>query len=86
MENYRHDCDQCTFLGQFNEHDLYYCGQHGIPTVIARFGDMGSEYYSGLAIADQIPALAEAKKRAKEMGFLGEVGDPWENTWGNNGK
>lgn len=50
--NWQHDCKQCTFLGTLHEGrdwwDFYYCRQHGIPTVIARFGDDGPEYMSGM--------------------------------------
>lgn len=63
---YRHDCVACTFLGCFRGHDLYYCEQHGLPTVIARYGDEGSAYTSGMALADVDPILAEAKARSAQ--------------------
>ena len=66
---YEHDCDNCCPLGEYQEFDLYYCPQSGIPTVIARFGEDG-EYYSGLNFADNIPALGEARKRAIEKGLI----------------
>jgi hypothetical protein len=40
---YTHDCDLCSFLGSYQEHDLYYCAPSG---VIARHGDEGSLYVS----------------------------------------
>lgn len=68
---FRHDCDKCTFLGRHAGHDLYFCPQGGlVPTVIARFGDDGPDYVSGLPLADAIPEIAEAKRRAKEKGLL----------------
>ena len=68
---YKHDCTYCTFLGHHEGHDLYVC-IGSIPTVIARFGNSGWEYQSGLNFAspDRIPQLYEAKKRAIERGLL----------------
>jgi hypothetical protein len=58
-----HDCTQCQPLGRFQEYDLYFCNQGGFgPTVIARWGDAGHEYTSGLH--SQSPALQEAEVRA----------------------
>lgn len=73
---YKHDCDFCTFLGPFNEFDLYFCEQKeslGIPTLIARYGDAGPAYTSGLALKDQIPALGEAYRRAVDQGLITET-------------
>lgn len=66
------DCDQCVFLGLYEEYDLYYCPQGDRPTVIARFGE-GPEYYSGMGIAqftdnDSHP-LVEARERAINAGL-----------------
>lgn len=47
---YKHDCDGCVFLGQFDGYDLYYCKRSDEDmggTVIARFGNDGSNYASG---------------------------------------
>ena len=73
---YQHDCDHCTFLGQWSgiqfdgcDHetmDLYNCGD---STVIARFGNDGPEYTSGLCFAARMnAALGEAKRRAEANG------------------
>ena len=53
---YRHDCERCRFLGQTigggKLHDLYVCerigsdGHERSPSLIARYGDRGAEYYS----------------------------------------
>ena len=59
---HEHDCSQCTFLGYYNEYDLYFCPQHGVPTVIARFSSHGPDYTSGLH--SQLPQLIEAENRA----------------------
>jgi len=64
---YQHDCSACTFLGQHNDADLYFCSQGGkFPTVIARYSDEGSDYQSGLSAGKSglIPDLAEAYRRA----------------------
>lgn len=39
-----HDCTACKFHGHFYGHDVYTCGD----TVLARFGNEGSEYASTL--------------------------------------
>jgi len=74
---WQHDTDCCTFLGRFNEHDLYFCRQGIIdwPTVLARYSDEGSHYRSGMEFADpdkfpSIPELVEAKKRAVARGLI----------------
>lgn len=64
-----HDCDRCTFLGSFNNHDLY-VHTGGWPTVIARWSSDGPDYYSGLMFADTRPELGEAKRRAESLGLL----------------
>jgi hypothetical protein len=66
-----HDCEQCVSLGHHNQHDLYYCDQLSVPTVLARYGNEGYEYLSGLPNAEFYPVLAEAKRRATERGLLG---------------
>jgi hypothetical protein len=58
---FAHDCEGCTFLanghaifdGVVRRYDFYHCGTqlHGWPTVIARYGNEGPEYLSGLEIA-----------------------------------
>ena len=72
MENrrYGHDCEICTFLGQFEDYDLYFCPQKsGNFTVLARWGEY-EKYYSGIAFAKNFNPLAEAEKRAREKGLL----------------
>lgn len=66
---YQHDCQVCVFLGHYDGSDLYFCPQHGIKTVIARFSDLGPDYASGLpAIRNRF--LQEAELRATKGGFL----------------
>lgn len=78
---FNHDCDNCEFLGRHihlsedgsyysgKELDLYFCS--GEPTVIARYGDEGSQYMSGMVFArpDGTPHLYEAKLRAIKNGL-----------------
>lgn len=72
---YLHDCDCCQYLGRHtSEHhgemDLY-AHSRGRTTVIARFGDHGSEYLSGLYAAYGADAdLTEARQRAEAAGLL----------------
>lgn len=77
MPRFQHDCEHCVCLGEFRapeeppgDFDLYFCGQgFGHPTVIARFGDRGQDYQSGLEAGKSglLPSLAEAYRRAKEQ-------------------
>lgn len=67
---YEHDCPHCTFLGQFEEFDLYYCMQAmRLPTVIARRSSDGPDYVSGFSFVSHIPALQEAYNRAEAAGL-----------------
>lgn len=54
----------CTFLGHFEGHDLYCCPDE--PTVIARYGNEGSQYKSGISFIGRDPHLGEAHRRAVE--------------------
>lgn len=77
-----HRCTNCVFLGRWSppytdvelkDFDLYYCTKGPGPTVIARYGALGHEYTSGMALADAgLPDLAEAKRRAMAMGLIKE--------------
>lgn len=52
---HRHCCRGCTFLGRYGEFDLYHCNQAiGGPTVLARFGDDGPDYNSGIVFALEV--------------------------------
>lgn len=71
---HQHDCNNCVFLGTFQNNDLYYCNQHGRPTVIARYGPSG-EYASGLTFGehdkdDLTSELGEAYRRAKKLNLI----------------
>ncbi len=67
---YEHDCESCTFLGQFYEYDLYFCLKGHLSTVIARYGHEGYEYLSGIAGIGGMPPLTKAAYRAIEKGLL----------------
>ena len=69
---FQHDCTACTYLGQHDEFDLYFCPQGSFPTVIARYGDDGPEYQSGLIPRSILPELDEARNRAIAAGLLKE--------------
>src|SRR5205807_3767434 len=65
-----HDCDHCKFLGQYFSDDLYFC-DYGPATVIARFGNDGHEYSSGLG--STLPNLQEAERsEERRVGKSGE--------------
>ena len=63
LPKFEHDCDHCIFLGHVCDHDLYYhagtrTSKNTYPgeTVIARWGNSGSEYSSGREFAKGIHA------------------------------
>jgi hypothetical protein len=66
---YLHDCKSCVFLGRHNGQDLYFC-KETIPTVVARFGDEGSEYTSSIAMIEIYPELKAALRLAIERGLV----------------
>lgn len=72
IPKFDHDCKSCVYLGSYfhNIHyDLYFCGQGcAHSTVIARFGDDGPDYNSGLNSG--LEELIEAERRAKAKGLL----------------
>lgn len=49
---YAHDCETCNFLGRDVDDqsgssvDMYFCPQHGLPTIIMRYGSNGEDYTS----------------------------------------
>jgi len=75
---FQHDCVNCIYLGQFKEFDLYFHqAPVGRPTVLARYGDEGHEYKSGLSFGRPqengsvlIEELGVAYQRAFDIGFL----------------
>jgi hypothetical protein len=74
---FTHDCDHCVFLGRYfsktweEEVDLYVCPSD-TPTIIARYGDDGPNYGSGLTFCASSDHYAEACKRAINGGHLDE--------------
>ena len=50
MARYKHDCKKCTFLGEFEEYDLYICKHRDYTRVIAQYGD--SDYFIAKAKND----------------------------------
>ena len=80
VPKYLHDnCGLCRFLGRYThpedktDYDLYFCPQaRGMRgTVIARFGDNGPDYFSGLfEIEDKKHPLDVAHVRAINQGYL----------------
>lgn len=71
--HYAHDCSECVFLGTKDRMDLYWCPQSGDhSTVIARHGDRGEDYVSGLWNASENKYLAVAVVRAFQSGHLSD--------------
>ena len=79
--HYEHDgCSGCISLGNLRDgdvwYDLYYCPQNGVPTVIARYGNEGHEYMSGMGSISLNP-LKVAKARAETRGFETKPAIAW---------
>lgn len=68
---YKHDCDDCIFLGRYDGHDLYFHKKFPV-TVLARFGNNGPDYVSGLLMWKIIPVLHEAAIRAVAQRLMTE--------------
>ena len=83
---FKHDCKSCQFLATISvtgidippkkncTYDLYYCpSSRGFPTIVARYGDGGSEYISGTDFATVHPVIAfgliAAKRLRKDLGI-----------------
>lgn len=73
MPQFTHDSDCCTFLGSYDadrSYDLYACVSETQTSVLARYGDDGPDYTSGLRFADSDDVLGEARRRAVASGLL----------------
>ena len=73
---YQHDCQECVFLGEREEYDLYYCNGTGSGrTIIARYGDGEGDYISGIEIAKKYPdsALRIALDFAIDRGLFDKI-------------
>lgn len=47
FQQYKHDCNLCSFLGRYMGADLYFCNSL-TPNIIARMGNDGGDYSSGI--------------------------------------
>ena len=76
MRTFIHDCKRCVDLGVYIddgiEHDLYFCEQFGVPTVIARYGNSGGDYISGLSKDPGDIPLREARLSAIILNLIKE--------------
>lgn len=78
---YNHDCERCYYLGNFKNHDLYFCDE----SVIARYGNLDHEYKSLLCKVlenvpeDFEPKLWEAKRRKEKINSLKTLMSDWED-------
>lgn len=83
VPRWTHDCDKCVYLGRFDwsrdlQFDLWFADHGGMSpgfdpaycTVIARHGNDGPAYTSGIIGAERIPARAEALRRALDLGLI----------------
>lgn len=63
LPEYQHDCDECLYLGNFNDHDLYRCRRGMVPTFVARFGSEQQMYKKGAQFVRLDPEINEACRR-----------------------
>lgn len=78
MNLYKHDCDECTFLGNFDyderSYDLYYHLDEGVlPTVFARWSNYDGHCESGWNLEGIVmsPPIQEAYNRSIELKLYG---------------
>lgn len=77
-KNYEHDCDKCIFLGSWDDadqsvittYDLYFCPQHNLPTVVARYGNDGPDYHCGSVSHQGIKAIEVGKQIARDFNLI----------------
>ena len=48
---FKHDCDDCKFMGHVMNHDLYCCSNLG--SIIMRYSSEGKDYHSGVTFAQE---------------------------------
>lgn len=65
---FKHDCDTCVFVGHALNSDLYFC--EAGKNVIARYGNDGPDYVSGMAMVEHDIRLAVALGLACTKGLL----------------
>jgi len=71
---YKHDCDTCIPLGQFQENDIYFCGSlnnKANDTVVSRYGNKPEDYISGLHLTGR-SEIKVAVAMAKAAGYITE--------------
>lgn len=73
---YVHDCKQCVYLGNYEHHgvffDLYVCSHKDkiIDTLVARHGNEGPEYCSGVVFIKTHPQIKKAYELALAKGYM----------------
>lgn len=71
---FQHDCRACRFIGGTSlmgqHYDLYFCDTPTEPNLLARRGNAGGEYVSGLSAVVNEPALALALAKAIHLGIF----------------
>jgi hypothetical protein len=67
---FKHDCEVCIFLGHHDDYDLYYHPDMVMDTLIARFGDGGPEYASGIPFYGKSQAITKAGNLAVAAGLI----------------
>ena len=65
---FKHDCNECVFLGHTIGHDFYYCGSEDgtVETYIARYSSEGPSCVSGTALLDIDVRINIAKSLHKQ--------------------
>jgi len=84
---FEHDCDKCVYFGTYNnwskkeKFDMYFCNQGTNPlsaTVIARYGNEGHEYGSGLGFHEGV--LKKTEDIARRLGLLEKFDEALEES------
>jgi hypothetical protein len=63
-------CPCCTFLGQFDDLDLYICSATSPSSLISRSNGLGSAFFIASDKAAPSPPMVEAHRRAVARGLI----------------
>ena len=66
---FQHNCQDCKYLATFKDKDLYFCSNHGVPIVKARFSDKVKDVEKGLGLVKS-EALEVAQALSLRKGLV----------------
>lgn len=64
---YKHDCNQCAFIGYVGQIDLYICTGASVPQIVARESSDDPDYRSGFSSPLFNKAWPQIREALKSM-------------------